>query len=134
VPNGVLFGSDKASLKLRELLLKECNLQAVITLPSGMFKPYAGVATAILIFERKAVTKEVWFYELSADGYSMTDTRTPINDNDIPDVLERWVDRKEGPRSFRVPASEIIKNGYELMPARYKSQKIHLAEYDSPRR
>jgi type I restriction enzyme M protein len=132
VPNGVLFGSDKASLKLRELLLKECNLQAVITLPSGMFKPYAGVATAILIFEKKAVTKEVWFYELSADGYSMTDTRTPIKDNDIPDILARWVEREEGPKSFRVPASEIIKNDYELMPAQYKAQKIHLVTHDSP--
>jgi type I restriction enzyme M protein len=132
VPNGVLFGSDRASLKLRELLIKECNLQAVITLPSGMFKPYAGVATAILIFEKKGVTKEVWFYELSADGYSMTDTRTPIEENDIPDILARWLEREEGPKSFKVSASEIIRNGYELMPAQYKTQKIHLVNHDSP--
>lgn len=132
VPNGILFGSDKASMKLREMLLKECNLQAVITLPSGVFKPYAGVATAILIFEKKGMTKDVWFYELSADGYSMTDTRTPIEDNDIPDLLACWTNREEGEKSFRVSVSEIAKNGYELMPARYKAQKIQIVTHDSP--
>jgi type I restriction enzyme M protein len=132
VPNGILFGSDKASLRLREMLLKECNLQAVITLPSGVFKPYAGVATAILIFEKKGITKDVWFYELSADGYSMTDTRTPIEDNDIPDLLARWPNREDGQRSFRVTVNEIAKNDYELMPAPYKAQKIHIVSHDSP--
>ena len=132
VPNGVLFGSDKASLKLREILLKECNLQAVITLPSGTFKPYAGVATAILIFEKKSSTKSVWFYELSADGFSMSDTRAPIEENDIPDLLTRWPERQEGPKSFNVPAGDIIKNGYELMPGRYKAQNIQIVMHDNP--
>lgn len=132
VPNGVLFGSDKASLKLRESLLNECDLQAVITLPSGIFKPYAGVATAILIFDKKGPTEEVWFYELAADGFSLTDTRTPIEENDIPDLLARWPGREEGPKSFRAPASEIIKNNFELMPVHYKEQKIHLASHDRP--
>lgn len=132
VPNGVLFGSDKACLKLREILLKECNLQAVITLPSGTFKPYAGVATAILIFEKKPSTKTVWFYELSADGFSMSDTRAPIEDNDIPDLLMRWPERQEGVNSFNIPAGEIIKNDYELMPARYRAKKIQLVTHDNP--
>lgn len=132
VPNGILFGSDKASLKLREMLLKQCNLQAVITLPSGTFKPYAGVATAILIFEKKGVTKDVWFYELSADGFSMTDTRTPVEENDIPDILARFPKREESEKSFLVPASEIVSNNFELMPARYKAQKISLVSHDSP--
>ncbi len=132
VPNGVLFGSDRASLKLRETLLKQCDLQAVITLPSGTFKPYAGVATAILIFERKGTTKEVWFYELGADGFSMTDTRTPIEANDIPDILARFPKREESEKSFRVPASEITSNNFELIPARYKTQKISLVSDDSP--
>jgi len=104
----------------------------VITLPSGTFKPYAGVATAILIFEKKPSTKSVWFYELSADGFSMSDTRSPIEDNDIPDLLIRWQERQEGPRSFNVPVGEIIKNGYELMPGHYKAQKIHIVTHDSP--
>jgi type I restriction enzyme M protein len=132
VPNGILFGSDKASLKLREMLLKQCNLQAVITLPSGTFKPYAGVATAILIFEKKGSTKEVWFYELSADGFSMTDTRTPIKENDIPDILARFPKSEESEKSFRVPVNELVENNFELMPARYKAQKISLVSHDNP--
>lgn len=132
VPNGILFGSDKASLRLREMLLKQCDLQAVITLPSGTFKPYAGVATAILIFEKKGVTKDVWFYELSADGFSMTDTRMPVKENDIPDILTRFPKREESEKSFLVPASEIASNNFELMPARYKAQKISLVSHDSP--
>lgn len=132
VPNGVLFGSDKASIKLRETLLKECDLQAVITLPSGTFKPYASVATAILIFEKQLPTKSVWFYELSADGFSMTDTRSLIEDNDIPDVLVRFPQRQEGQKSFNVPVNEIIKNGFELMPGRYKSQNIQIISHDNP--
>jgi type I restriction enzyme M protein len=132
VPNGVLFGSDRASVKLREILLKQCNLQAVITLPSGTFKPYASVATAIMIFEKKSATKDVWFYELSADGFSMTDTRTPIEETDIPDILARFPQREEGEKSFLVRASEIASNNFELMPARYKAQKINLVSHDSP--
>lgn len=133
VPNGVLFGSDKSSVKLREMLIRQCNLQAVITLPSGTFKPYAGVATAILIFEKKGTTKEVWFYELSADGFSMTDTRTPTPDNDdIPDILACFPQREESEKSFSVSASQIASNNFELMPAPYKTQKLTLVSHDSP--
>jgi type I restriction enzyme M protein len=132
VPNGVLFGSDKASRTLRKLLIEKHGLQAVITLPSGVFKPYAGVATAILIIENGKKAESIWFYELSADGFSLTDTRTPIADNDIPDVLAKWPAREEGDRAFSVPVSELEKMGYELTPGRYHVQEQEAAQHDAP--
>src|ERR1019366_8566611 len=87
VPNGVLFGSNKADRKMRGLLLTSCDLQAVVTLPSGVFRPYSGVGTAILVFEKGAAkfkgTRDVWFYDLTADGLSLDDKRTAIDANDI---------------------------------------------------
>jgi type I restriction-modification system DNA methylase subunit len=100
VPNGVLFGSTNAATSLRELLLTECDLQAVINLPSGVFKPYSGVGTAALIFEKGKKTESVWFYDLTADGYSLDDKRTPIEANDIPDALTKRPNREEGPNSY----------------------------------
>ncbi len=102
VPNGVLFGSGKADKKVRELLLTTCDLQAVIALPSGVFKPYSGVGTAIFIFEKGRTTKSVWFYELTADGLSLDDKRAQIEVNDIPDLIAKWPNREEGPNSFNV--------------------------------
>src|SRR5665647_2155321 len=97
VPNGVLFGSNNAATSLRELLMTECNLEAVINLPSGVFKPYSGVGTSVLIFERGGQTKSVWFYDLTADGFSLDDRRTPTEANDIPDALAKWPAHEEGP-------------------------------------
>jgi len=132
VPNGVLFGSAKADRKLRELLLTTCELQAVIGLPPGVFKPYSGVGTAIFIFQKGRVTESVWFYELTADGFSLDDKRTPIEANDIPDLLARWPNRDEGPNSFRVPVMRIRENGWQLMPRRYKSTQLAAAEHAAP--
>lgn len=132
VPNGVLFGSDKASQTLRKLLIEKHGLQAVITLPSGVFKPYAGVGTAILIIENGKRAQSVWFYELAADGFSLTDTRTPIEENDIPDVLAKWPTREEGGKAFSVPVSELEGMGYELTPARYRKQEAKASHHDSP--
>jgi type I restriction enzyme M protein len=132
VPTGVLSGSDKASRLLRVKLVENFGLQAVITLPSGSFKPYASVATAILIFDMARVSDSVWFYEVSADGFSLTDTRTPIKDNDFPDVAARWPERGEGPRSFRVSTSKLKGSDYELLPARHKRLTIAAAKHDSP--
>jgi type I restriction enzyme M protein len=134
VPNGVLFGSDKASRKLRSTLLEDCDLQAVITLPSGVFKPYAGVATAVLVFEKGGKTKSVWFYELKADGFTLSDTRTPIDDNDIPDLLGKWPKREAGENAFQIPAPEIGAKNFELLPARYKRQTIELEQHDPPKK
>src|SRR3990172_2267422 len=103
LPNSVLFGSSKADRKVRELLMTTCDLQAVIALSSGVFKPYSGVGTAIFIFQKGSPTESVWFYELTADGYSLDDKRMPIEANDIPDILAKWPIREEGHNSFRVP-------------------------------
>jgi type I restriction enzyme M protein len=132
VPNGVLFGGNNAATSLREMLLTECDLQAVISLPSGVFRPYAGVATAALIFQKGAPTKSVWFYDLTADGFSLDDKRTPIEANDIPDVLNKWPNREEGPNSYRVPIEKIKENDWSLAAGRYKSVTVEAANHDAP--
>jgi len=150
VPNGVLFGSTNAATSLRELLLTECDLQAVINLPSGIFKPYSGVGTAALIFARPlapaageragvrgevrgTATNSVWFYDLTADGYSLDDKRTPIDANDIPDVLAKWPGRVEGPNSYRVPIEKIRENDWSLAAGRYKPITVEAANHDKPK-
>lgn len=132
VPNGVLFGSGKADKKVRELLLTTCDLQAVIALPSGVFKPYSGVGTAVFIFEKGRQTESVWFYELTADGLSLDDKRTAIDANDIPDLIAKWPTREEGPNSFNVPIDRIRKNSWQLMANRYKPVRLDVAEHDHP--
>lgn len=138
VPNGVLFGSTNAATKLRETLLTECDLQAVISLPSGVFRPYAGVATAALIFQKPATlnkqpsTSSVWFYDLTADGFSLDDKRTPIEANDIPDVLTKWPTRDEGSNSYRVPIEKIRQNDWSLAAGRYKSVTAEAVNHDAP--
>ncbi len=146
VPNGVLFGSTNAATALRELLLTECDLQAVVSLPSGVFKPYAGVATAALIFEKSprpvgrgegqgegCATKSVWFYDLTADGFSLDDKRTPIEANDIPDALAKWPGRDEGPNSYRVPIEKIRENDWSLAAGRYKPVTTEAVNHDAPK-
>jgi Type I restriction-modification system methyltransferase subunit len=132
VPNGVLFGSSKADKKVRELLLTTCDLQAVIALPSGVFKPYSGVGTAVFIFEKGRPTESVWFYELTADGLSLDDKRTPIEANDIPDIIAKYPRREECPNSFHVPIDRIRDNGWQLMPGRYKPMLLTTVTHDTP--
>jgi type I restriction enzyme M protein len=132
VPNGVLFGSTNAAKALREMLLTECDLQTVISLPSGVFKPYAGVATAALIFEKGKSTKNVWFYDIAADGFSLDDKRTPIEANDIPDVLAKWAKREEGPKSYRVTIEKIRENDWSLAAGRYRSFVSEAVDHDAP--
>lgn len=132
VPNGVLFGSTKAAATLRQLLLTDCDLQAVISLPSGVFRPYAGVATAALIFEKGRKTESVWFYDLTADGFSLDDKRTPIAANDIPDLLSKWPNREEGPNSYRVPREKIKENDWSLAAGRYKPTTAEAVNHDAP--
>lgn len=150
VPNGVLFGSTNAATALREILLTDCDLQAVISLPSGVFKPYAGVATAALIFQKPSTltkrtapgglstfnvqlsTKSVWFYDITADGYSLDDKRTPIAANDIPDLLAKWPDREEGPNSYRVSIERIKENDWSLAAGRYKPVTTKPVNHDAP--
>lgn len=132
VPNGVLFGSNNAATSLRELLLTECELQAVVNLPGGCFKPYSGVGTAILIFQKGKPTENVWFYDLTADGFSLDDKRTPIEANDIPDVLAKFPDRVENANSYRVPIAKIKENEWSLAAGRYKPASVNAAKHDDP--
>jgi type I restriction enzyme M protein len=132
VPNGVLFGSNNAATSLREMLLTECDLQAVISLPSGVFKPYSGVGTSVLIFEKGLPTKSAWFYDLTADGFSLDDKRTPIELNDIPDMLIKWPARDEGANSYRVPIETIKENDWNLGAGRYKSLTVKTVSHDTP--
>ena len=140
VPDGVLFGNSTGHKSVRkELVDKQC-LQAVISMPSGVFKPYAGVSTAILIFTKTNAggTDKVWFYDMKADGFSLDDKRNPIADNDIPDVIARFKNleaeesrtRKE--QSFLVPVDEIRNNGYDLSINKYKEVEKVKVEYEQP--
>jgi len=132
VPNGVLFGATNAATSLRELLLTECDLQAVIGLPSGVFKPYSGVGTAALVFQKGKPTESVWFYDITADGYSLDDKRTPIDANDIRDVLAKWPNREEGSKSYRVPIAKIRENDWSLAAGRYKPVSTTAVNHDDP--
>jgi len=139
VPDGVLFGNSKAHKKIRELLLERCRLDAVISMPSGVFKPYAGVSTAILFFTKGESTKEVWFYDMQADGFSLDDKRTPQPEkNDIPDILEKFKKRHdEKPKNrkgkaFFVPFEEIKKNNFDLSISKYKEIEYEEVVYEKP--
>ncbi|KXK14725.1 MAG: N-6 DNA methylase [Chloroflexi bacterium OLB14] len=138
VPNGVLFGGTKAAIKVRELLVNEYGLQAVINLASGVFKPYSGVGTAILIIDRsKAKRKKddfIWFYDLTADGFSLDDKRAEVPENDIPDIVSKWQNREEGKNSFRVPVIKILENeDRSLALSRFKSIIPQVIEHEDPK-
>jgi type I restriction enzyme M protein len=139
VPSGVLFGSGNAATKLRQQLFTECELQAVVSMPSGVFRPYAGVATAVLVFQKRqktikaeAADGHVWFYDMTADGFSLDDKRTPIEANDIPDVLAKWPGREEGPNSYRVTVEKIRENDWSLAAGRYKTVNTEAVSHDAP--
>jgi type I restriction enzyme M protein len=140
VPDGVLFGSSKAHVALRKILVEENQLEGVVSLPSGVFKPYAGVSTAILMFAKGGKTDHVFFYDLAADGFSLDDKRDPITANDLPDALERWrkksakkdVDRTA--KHFMVPVKEIEEKGFDLSINRYKESRHEAVSYDPPKK
>lgn len=137
VPDGVLFGSSKAHKDIRREIVECQRLEAVISMPSGVFKPYAGVSTAILIFTKTGHggTDHVWFYDMRADGYSLDDKRTEIKENDIPDIIGRFrnpegeTDRKRTEQSFFVEKKEIVDNGYDLSINKYKEVEYVPVEY-----
>ena len=128
VPDGVLFGSSKAHKAIRKELVENHHLRAVISMPSGVFKPYAGVSTAVLVFTKTGAggTDRVWFYDMQADGFSLDDKRSPVEENDIPDIIRRFhnleqeADRKRTEKSFLVPKQEIADNDYDLSINKYK--------------
>ena len=141
VPDGVLFGSSKAHRDIRKTLIEEHRLEAVISMPSGVFKPYAGVSTAVLVFTKTGHggTDNVWFYDMHADGFSLDDKRTPVKENDIPDIVARWnnlaaeENRTRKDQSFFVPVDEIIANDYDLSINKYKEVEKVKVEYENPK-
>lgn len=140
VPDGVLFGSTGGHKSIRKEIVENHKLEAIISMPSGVFKPYAGVSTAIMIFTKTGTggTDKVWFYDMKADGYSLDDKRNPVEDNDINDIVERFsnldneVNRKRTEKSFFVPVEEIRDNGYDLSINKYKEIEYEEVKYDSP--
>lgn len=137
VPDGVLFGSSNAHKQIRKTIIEDNRLEAVISMPSGVFKPYAGVSTGILIFTKTGHggTDKVWFYDMKADGYSLDDKRSPVKENDIPDIIERFnhldkeADRKRMEQSFMVDKKEIVDNDYDLSINKYKEIVYEKVEY-----
>ena len=139
VPDGVLFGSSNAHQSIRKELIENHQLRAVISMPSGVFKPYAGVSTAILVFTKTGAggTDKVWFYDMKADGFTLDDKRSEISDNDIPDIIARFhnldgeADRERTEQSFFVTKEEIVENGYDLSINKYKKTEYVAVEYPS---
>lgn len=137
VPDGVLFGSSAAHKAVRKELVENQRLEAVISMPSGVFKPYAGVSTGILVFTKteQGGTDNVWFYDMQADGYSLDDKRNKVNENDISDIIERFrhrdmeTDRKRTEKSFMVPKQDIVDQGYDLSINKYKEMEYVPVEY-----
>ena len=137
----MLFGSSTAHKALRRILVEDQKLDAVVKLPSGVFRPYAGVSTAILFFTKtnSGGTDHVWFYDVQADGFSLDDKRNPIEANDLPDVLARWAerdgdeqDRARTEQSFCVPKADIAAQGYDLSLNRYKEVVHDEVEHRAP--
>lgn len=139
VPDGVLFGASKAHVALRKMLVEENQLEAVIAMPSGVFKPYAGVSTAILIFSKGGETDSVFFYNMENDGLSLDDKRTEIEGSDLPDILKRW--REKDPaihtnreeKYFFVPKTDIVAQEYDLSVSRYMITPYKPPVYDDPK-
>ncbi len=145
IPDGVLFGSSTAHKAIRKLLLYQCQLEAVISMPSGVFKPYAGVSTGVLVFTKvtdkmpkKAHTKQVWFYNMTADGYTLDDKRAKKDDSDLQDIITRYNNRHNEPnddrtaKHFFIPAEEIIDNDCDLSLNRYSVMNQEEIKYNHP--
>lgn len=141
VPDGVLFGASKAHKQIRQELIEKHNLHGVISMPSGVFKPYAGVSTAILLFTKTGMggTEKVWFYDMQADGFSLDDKRNPIEENDIEDIVKRYENleeeknRKRTEKSFFVSKEEIVENDYDLSINKYKEIVYEEVVYEKPK-
>lgn len=141
VPDGVLFGSSNAHKSIRKEIVENHHLHGIISMPSGVFKPYAGVSTAIMIFTKTGAggTDKVWFYDMKADGYSLDDKRQPIDNNDIDDIINRYhnleneIDRKRTEQSFLVDKSEIVEKDYDLSINRYKEIEYDEVKYEEPK-
>ena len=141
VPDGVLFGSSKAHVDIRKEIVENHRLEAIISMPSGVFKPYAGVSTAVIIFTKTGAggTDDIWFYDMLSDGYSLDDKRNPIENSDIPDITARFknlaLEKERGrtEQSFLVPKADIVNNGYDLSINKYKQSTYIEENYPHPK-
>ena len=140
VPDGVLFGSSKAHKDIRKEIVENNRLEAIISMPSGVFKPYAGVSTAVIVFTKTGAggTDKVWFYDMQSDGYSLDDKRAALTDSNIPDIVARFhaqeqeESRERTEQSFLVPKDEIVGNDYDLSINKYKQSAYVEEEYPHP--
>ena len=130
VPAGVLFGSSNAHLKLRKMLLEKCQLDAIVYLPSGVFKPYSGVSTAVLFFTKGDKTDKVWLYDMEADGLSLDDKQVPVEENDIPDILAKFPKREKSKKSLSITMNDIKENDYNLNVRRYIDNSVPEEQID----
>jgi type I restriction enzyme M protein len=148
VPDGVLFGTSNAHIDLRKILIDKCKLEGIISMPSGVFKPYAGVSTAVIVFQKGGITDKVWFYDMQADGFSLDDKRNKTEVNDIPEIIKHWnVGRSEASikiktvneanassykKAILVDVKEIKENKYDLSISRYKKIEYEEVQYEKP--
>lgn len=140
VPQGVLFGSGKAFVEARKIMVDKSELKAVITMPSGVFKPYAGVSTAILLFTKGSETNNVWFYEMRQDGYDLDDKRKKNDKSDLQDIVTQYHNRKATASSdqerennyFSIPKQEIVDNSYDLSLSKYRNEVYEEVTYEAP--
>ena len=130
VPAGVLFGSSKAHLQFRKLLLEKCSLDAIVYLPSGVFKPYSGVSTAVLFFTKGGSTEKVWLYDMENDGLSLDDKRNEIDENDIPEILAKFPKREKSKKSLTISLDDIKENDYNLNVRRYIDNSVPEEQID----
>jgi type I restriction enzyme M protein len=141
VPQGVLFGSGKAFVEARKIMVEKSELKAVITMPSGVFKPYAGVSTAILLFTKGSETNNVWFYDMQQDGYDLDDKRRKNNTSDLQDIVKQYHNRNSTPSSteerensyFTIAKQEIVDNEYDLSLSKYKEEVYEEITYEKPK-
>ena len=139
VPDGVLFGTSKAHIDVRKILIDKCKLEGIISMPSGVFKPYAGVSTAVVVFQKGGITDKVWFYDMEADGFTLDDKRNKNDKNDIPDILEKWKNKDSHPeivsgskKFISVNVKDIRENKYDLSISRYKPIEYEEVVYEKP--
>ncbi|MDP3831771.1 MAG: N-6 DNA methylase, partial [Ignavibacteriaceae bacterium] len=144
VPDGVLFGTSNAHIDIRKILIDKCKLEGIISMPSGVFKPYAGVSTAIVVFQKGGTTDNVWFYDMAGDGFTLDDKRNKSDKNDIPDIVKHWtVSRisdstkaRNGVSDYKkailVDVNDIKANKYDLSISRYKPVVYEEVVYEKP--
>lgn len=132
VPEGALFGSSNAHKKIRQMILENCRIDGIISMPLGVFKPYAGVSTSIILFTKGEKTEKVWFYVMENDGYSLDDKRAKIDNNDIPDIIKKFKKQEISSKSWITTFEEIKENGWNLSAFSYKKNTIKEIEYADP--